>query len=233
MKIKWLFSPPSAPWYGGFWERMVRSIKELLRKCLGKACVTYEEMLTLLSDCEATINGRPLTYLSDDPKELKPLTPAHFIQDIKGRETFDLDLIDSQHILKRVRYLHTLRSNLRKRFYNEYLGDCFSILSNPNGASIGIRTPLTDPDTPFGFDLGLPIPIRTSRSDADSLFQSERQFEGNPYQLDLDCTVLVEKIPLEPMIPLKDAIHTWFSSFYVFNLVYPEECCATLEFIQR
>ncbi|GFT68671.1 integrase catalytic domain-containing protein [Trichonephila clavipes] len=30
------------PWYGGFWERMVRSIKELLRKCLGKACVTYE-----------------------------------------------------------------------------------------------------------------------------------------------------------------------------------------------
>ncbi|GFS48344.1 integrase catalytic domain-containing protein [Trichonephila inaurata madagascariensis] len=44
MKIKWLFSPPSAPWYGGFWERMVRSIKELLRKCLG---VTYEEMLTL------------------------------------------------------------------------------------------------------------------------------------------------------------------------------------------
>ncbi|GFV47905.1 integrase catalytic domain-containing protein [Trichonephila clavipes] len=59
----------------------------------------------------------------DDPKELKPLTPAHFIQDIKERETFDLDLIDSQHILKRVRYLHTLRSNLRKRFYTEYLGE--------------------------------------------------------------------------------------------------------------
>ncbi|GBM73126.1 hypothetical protein AVEN_46273-1 [Araneus ventricosus] len=132
MKIKWLFSPPSAPWYGGFWERMVRSIKELLRKCLGKACATYEEMLTLLSDCEATINGRPLTYLSDDPKELKPLTPAHFIQDIKGRETFDLDLIDSQHILKRVRYLHTLRSNLRKRFYNEYLGE---LVRSPKVAS--------------------------------------------------------------------------------------------------
>ncbi|GFT24322.1 integrase catalytic domain-containing protein [Nephila pilipes] len=27
------------------------------------------------------------------------------------------------HILKRVRYLHTLRSNLRKRFYKEYLGE--------------------------------------------------------------------------------------------------------------
>ncbi|GFX88619.1 dual 3',5'-cyclic-AMP and-GMP phosphodiesterase 11 [Trichonephila clavipes] len=102
---------------------MVRSIKELLLKCLGKACVTYEEMLTLLYDCEATINERPLTYLSDDLKELKSFTPAHSIQDIKERETFDFDLIDSQHLLKRVRYLHTLRSNLRKRFYKEYLGE--------------------------------------------------------------------------------------------------------------
>ncbi|GFV70270.1 integrase catalytic domain-containing protein [Trichonephila clavipes] len=123
MKIKWLFSPPSDLWYGGFWERMVRSIKELLRKCLDKACVTYEEMLTLLYDCEATINGRPLTYLSHGSKELKPLTPAHFIQDIKETKTFDLDPIDYQHIFKRVRYLHTLRSNLRKRFYKEYLGE--------------------------------------------------------------------------------------------------------------
>ncbi|GFU78776.1 dual 3',5'-cyclic-AMP and-GMP phosphodiesterase 11 [Trichonephila clavipes] len=59
----------------------------------------------------------------DDPKELKPRKPAHFIHDIKERETFDLDLIDSQHLLKRVRYLHTLRSNLRKRFYKKYLGE--------------------------------------------------------------------------------------------------------------
>ncbi|GBN96562.1 hypothetical protein AVEN_117322-1 [Araneus ventricosus] len=40
MKIKCLFSPPSASWYGGFWERMIRCVKELLRKCLGRAC-TY------------------------------------------------------------------------------------------------------------------------------------------------------------------------------------------------
>ncbi|GFW13687.1 integrase catalytic domain-containing protein [Trichonephila clavipes] len=65
----------------------------------------------------------PKVFGQNDPKELKPLTTAHFIQDIKERETFDLDLIGSQHILKRVRYLHTLRSNLRKRFYKEYLGE--------------------------------------------------------------------------------------------------------------
>ncbi|GBM69545.1 hypothetical protein AVEN_219180-1 [Araneus ventricosus] len=54
---------------------------------------------------------------------------------------------------------------------------------------------------------------------------------GNPYQLDPVCTVFVEKTPLEPMIALNDAIHTWFSSFYILNLVYPEECCATLEYV--
>ncbi|GFS34197.1 uncharacterized protein NPIL_218581 [Nephila pilipes] len=50
---------------------------------------------------------------------------------IKERETFDLDLIDSQHKLKRVRY-HTLRSNLRKRFYKEYLGE---LVRSPKVAS--------------------------------------------------------------------------------------------------
>ncbi|GBN13952.1 hypothetical protein AVEN_91368-1 [Araneus ventricosus] len=36
---------------------------------------------------------------------------------------------------------------------------------------------------------------------------------GNPQQLDPVCTVFVEKVPLEPTIPLNDALHTWFSSF--------------------
>ncbi|GFR26193.1 uncharacterized protein TNCT_193891 [Trichonephila clavata] len=37
-----------------------------------------------------------------------------------------------QHMLKRVRYLHTLRSNLRKRFYKEYLGE---LVRSPKVAS--------------------------------------------------------------------------------------------------
>ncbi|GBN64903.1 hypothetical protein AVEN_266695-1 [Araneus ventricosus] len=36
---------------------------------------------------------------------------------------------------------------------------------------------------------------------------------GNSQQLDPVCTVFVEKVPLEPTIPLNDALHTWFSSF--------------------
>nr|XP_042912273.1 uncharacterized protein LOC122272539 [Parasteatoda tepidariorum] len=80
-------------------------------------------MTTLLCECESVVNGRPLTYVSDDPNELKPLTPSHFIQDIKGNETVDLDIIDAKHLRKRIRYLQSLRDQLRQRFKEEYLAE--------------------------------------------------------------------------------------------------------------
>ncbi|GBM07958.1 hypothetical protein AVEN_117074-1, partial [Araneus ventricosus] len=42
---------------------------------------------------------------------------------VKERETIDLDLIDSQPLLKRVHFHHTLRLNLRKSFYKKHLGE--------------------------------------------------------------------------------------------------------------
>ncbi|GBN37799.1 hypothetical protein AVEN_25434-1 [Araneus ventricosus] len=57
-KIKWHFNPPAAPWYGGWWERMICIIKQLLRKVLGCACGTYKDMVTLLWEC--VVNGRLL-----------------------------------------------------------------------------------------------------------------------------------------------------------------------------
>ncbi|KRY03005.1 hypothetical protein T01_10144, partial [Trichinella spiralis] len=34
-RIHWKFITERAPWMGGYWERLVRSIKESLRKILG------------------------------------------------------------------------------------------------------------------------------------------------------------------------------------------------------
>ncbi|GFV04285.1 uncharacterized protein TNCV_919061 [Trichonephila clavipes] len=34
-RISWKFIPPTAAWWGGFWERIVRTLKELLRRTLG------------------------------------------------------------------------------------------------------------------------------------------------------------------------------------------------------
>ncbi|GFU79803.1 DUF5641 domain-containing protein [Trichonephila clavipes] len=99
---------------------------------LVKLVLTYDEMLTLLCDGESVINGRSLTCVSDDPNETTAITPAHFIQDIRGSEVNDLNIIDSKHLLKRVRYLQNIRDNFRKRFQKEYLGE---LVRNPKSTS--------------------------------------------------------------------------------------------------
>ncbi|GFW47307.1 integrase catalytic domain-containing protein [Trichonephila clavipes] len=41
LRITWKFIPPTAAWWGGFWERLVRAVNKLLRRTLGKAIFTY------------------------------------------------------------------------------------------------------------------------------------------------------------------------------------------------
>ncbi|GFV05377.1 integrase catalytic domain-containing protein [Trichonephila clavipes] len=74
-KIVWKFIPPTVAWWGGWWERLVRTVKELLKSTLGR----YDELYTVLCDCESIINCRPLTYMSENPEELIPLTPSMFL----------------------------------------------------------------------------------------------------------------------------------------------------------
>ena len=74
--ILWKHIPPSAAWWGEWWERLVQMVKKLLKKVIGTASLKYEELVAILCDAEALINSKPLTYLSEDPRDLLPLTPA-------------------------------------------------------------------------------------------------------------------------------------------------------------
>lgn len=77
--MQWSFIPPGAPHFGGLWESAVRAAKVHLLKVLGDTAVSYEDMATLLCQVECCLNSRPLTQLSDDPNDLEPLTPGHFL----------------------------------------------------------------------------------------------------------------------------------------------------------
>lgn len=73
------FNPPSAPWFGGLWERNIGSIKYHLKRTIGDRSLTYEELSTVLTQIEACINSRPICPLTDDISDLNTLTPGHFL----------------------------------------------------------------------------------------------------------------------------------------------------------
>ena len=79
-QVDWQFIVERTPWWGGFWERLVRSVKRCLKKSVGRSLLTFEELRTLVVEMEATLNNRPLTYIYGDKEDLSyPLTPADLI----------------------------------------------------------------------------------------------------------------------------------------------------------
>ena len=64
------FIVEKAPWWGGYWEKLVRSIKSPIKKVIGWSTLSYDEMCTLLTEVEAVINARPLNYVYDDEKSV-------------------------------------------------------------------------------------------------------------------------------------------------------------------
>uniref|UniRef100_A0A0A9WXB7 30S ribosomal protein S8 n=1 Tax=Lygus hesperus TaxID=30085 RepID=A0A0A9WXB7_LYGHE len=121
-RIRWRFNPPTAAWWGGWWERLIGMLKKILRKVLGRSRLSLEELTTLVCNCESLMNSRPLTYLSEDPQDLVPLSPAMFLLDPRDNDVAEIGVIEEQGFETRIRYRQKLRKILQKRFRSEYLG---------------------------------------------------------------------------------------------------------------
>ena len=123
--IEWRTNIEAAPWQGGFFERMVRSVKRCLKKILFNSRLTYEEMITVLSNVETIVNNRPITYTYDELTQT-PLTPNHLLYgrrlSLECKESIhDTPVTSNENVNKRVNYLQTLLDHFWMRWRDEYL----------------------------------------------------------------------------------------------------------------
>ena len=77
--IQWNFTTAFAPWQGGFYEHLIGLVKQSLRKGIGRKLLYWDKLLTLLTEVEAIVNTRPLTYVCEDFESGFVLTPTHFL----------------------------------------------------------------------------------------------------------------------------------------------------------
>lgn len=119
-QIKWIFNPPSAAWWGGWWERLIRTIKDLLKRMLGNSRVDCEQLRTCLSHVENVVNERPLTTVTEDQNDLIPLTPAMFLRGIR-LGSFPEGWSSRFHMQQSYQKQQSLLKELQDRFKREYL----------------------------------------------------------------------------------------------------------------
>lgn len=74
----WNFIPAYTPHFGGIWEAGIKSIKHL-KRVMGDASLTFEDLYSLLTQIEAILNSRPLIPLSSHSSDVSPLTLANFL----------------------------------------------------------------------------------------------------------------------------------------------------------
>ncbi|XP_003382170.1 Pao retrotransposon peptidase family protein [Trichinella spiralis] len=115
-RVEWIFITERAPWGGGYWERLVRSVKTALKATLAAP----DELRTVLCEVEARVNDRPLTFVGSDVDEKMALTPAHFLI---GRSLASFP--DRSNSADRGTLRSSLRHLLRRWSYQQKLVDAF------------------------------------------------------------------------------------------------------------
>ena len=115
-----------ASWWGGFWERLIRSVKRSLKKSIGRSSLTYEQLNTLIVEVEAIINARPLTYIADDQDGISGyLSPSHLIYGrritaMPNSEIFEV-VSTYQSLTKKLKYHRHLLNQFTNHWRRDYL----------------------------------------------------------------------------------------------------------------
>ena len=167
-KIEWIFNAPSASHMNGVTERMIRSVRQILKAILKEQIVTDEVILTVMAEVMNILNSRPLTRNSDSPLDDEPITPNHLLH---LRPTtalppglFNKEYLNSKRAWRQAQYLAGL---FWRRCTKEYLPTLFERKKwtvPRRNMKVGDLVLLADETFPRGqWPLGLITEVLTSR----------------------------------------------------------------------
>ncbi|XP_043211405.1 uncharacterized protein LOC122375894 [Amphibalanus amphitrite] len=120
------FNVPMASSMGGAWERMIRSVRSALTPLIMAHGHTLDDELfrTLLTECEAIVNSRPISYFSGAPDDtLLPLSPNQILT-LKSRVAVPYPGSFSQtdlYVRQRWRRVQFLADQFWRRWRREFL----------------------------------------------------------------------------------------------------------------
>ena len=117
--IKWKHQTPRSPWMGGHFEQLMRTIKASLGTAISKKLLMFKEFQTVVKEAESIVNFRPLTYQSNNSRDIF-LTPSQLAW---GGDVTLMppilqpgDPLDPDHDAKETRLQYTTLSNALERF---------------------------------------------------------------------------------------------------------------------
>jgi hypothetical protein len=84
LSVDWEFIPPGSPWFGGFYERLIKEVKRAIADTLNNRKVTRVELSIAIAEASHRINLRPLTHNSIDSEDDSLLTPHHLAKHRPG-----------------------------------------------------------------------------------------------------------------------------------------------------
>ncbi|XP_069185910.1 uncharacterized protein [Procambarus clarkii] len=108
---------------------MLGTVKKCLRKALHRQKISFPELQTLVTEIEARVNNRPLTYLSDDFSQREPLSPSPLIHggllspliSLADEEPADPSCVRGSDLVESYKHLSRVIAKLSEIWTREYL----------------------------------------------------------------------------------------------------------------
>ena len=119
-EITWKFNVSKAAWWGAIYERLIKDIKGVLHKILGRTKLSFAQLETIVLDIERHMNNRPLTYVESEVGEDQVLTPNVIMWGQNSNILEDIE-VESESLTKFQRRLQHAREHVWRRWSREYV----------------------------------------------------------------------------------------------------------------